>query len=292
MILITHTDLDGIGCEIVVRNFVPSIQDRQIFQCNYGVVDSTVRKILDTTDEKLLVTDLSFERETAEYIERSHPGRVELFDHHKTTLETLGDYSWASLDTRYSATKILFEEFGRRYPGLAVPAALERFVYLVNDYDLWIHESPDSAKLNAMLYMLGKDLFAETLRSRIAQNGELITPLDCLYVQGLEHHKRKYFMERVKGSHVVGNRLLLVAGRYLSELSQYIRDHPSPPEQWKDVDYIDMLNFEYGTHALRSYNPDFDVSQVAQGKGGGGHPKAAGHPMNFEKLPQSWLSEI
>lgn len=290
--LLTHTDLDGIGCGIVFRSFLPSTPAKQIVLCNYGLVDAAVRKILETTDEKLLITDLALERGTAEYIERSHPGRVELLDHHKTSVEPLAGYPWARIDTDHAATWLLFEELGRRYPEAKVPGALGTFVRLVEDYDLWRHEFPDSARLNAMLYMLGQELFTAAILPRIAEDKELVTESDRLYVQGLEHHKCKYFMERLKGAQVVGNRLLVVASRYLSELSQYIRNNPSPPDEWKDVDYIDMLNFEYGTHALRSYNPDFDVSQVAQEKGGGGHPKASGHPMSFGKLPQSWLSEI
>jgi oligoribonuclease NrnB/cAMP/cGMP phosphodiesterase (DHH superfamily) len=274
----------------VLRYFIPSVKNKQIHACGYHNVDAVVRKVLDTTPEMVLITDLSVKEETANYIEKNYPQRVELYDHHKTAQQLLAQYSWAHIDTERSGTQIIFDIFAQRYPQVNINPGLAKLVYNINDYDLWHHHSQDSKKLNDLLFMLGKDHFVKLMIERIADNQPLISSLDQMYLEGLEQQKVLYFSERVKRCAVIGNRLVLVASRHISELSQYIRDlSPSPPE-WQDVDYIDILNFEYGSHALRSYQSDFDVSAVALQKGGGGHPQAAGYPMEISETMESWLA--
>lgn len=293
MILVTHIDLDGIGCEIVTRYFHPTLKSSDVYHCNYNNVEPAVRKLLSSTTDSILMTDISFGKELADYIEAGYRDRFQLYDHHKTAQELLTAYSWAFLDTTRSATKIIFDIFSARNPSVPITSGLGQLVFLINDYDLWLHTSPDSSNLNGMFSLLGKEVFKDLIWERIQQNQPLITNLDRCYLQGLENYKVRYFSDRIKYAKRIGNRMVLIASNYLSELSQYIRDISPPPEEWKNIDYIDILNFESSTHALRSYNPDFDVSEVAKSKGGGGHPRAAGYPMNIpEKIANTWFEHF
>ena len=281
MIFLTHIDLDGAGCEVVARFFYPEEELRAVYHVDYDTVDKESRKILESCEEQLVFADLAMTKETAEWIHNFYPGRVELFDHHKTSMESLKDYPWAHFDLSSSGTKLLFNTLRQRMPEKEIPDGLANFVFYVNDYDLWIHESPMSRLFNDMLNMLGMPIFVKMMIERISNGQYFIDNTDRLYLDGAAHYKKKYFQDRVRTAMVDGNRLVLVASRYISELSQYIRDISPAPEEWKDVEYIDIINLDNQTHSLRNYKNNFDVSDIAKNKGGGGHPQAAGFPVVF-----------
>jgi oligoribonuclease NrnB/cAMP/cGMP phosphodiesterase (DHH superfamily) len=287
MILVTHTDLDGIGSEVVVRYFT-SLPEANIQHCSYNNIDTTVRKLLETTTCEIVITDLSVTPETAAHIEKNYADRVMLYDHHKTAKTYLDAYKWAVVDITRSGTQIIFEVLCARHPHIPVLTGLTKFVFHVNDHDLWQHVSPDSSRINDMLFLLGRELFAQIMLDRISHEQPLIAEVDRYYLQGLQRTKQKYFAERVKRAVPVANRLVLVASLYLSELCQYIRNISPPPAQWQNVAYIDILNFDAGAHTLRSYKPDFDVSEIAQAHGGGGHHDAAGYPIQVVN-DSEWL---
>ena len=277
MILITHIDLDGVGCEIVARCFFSELT--QIYHLDYDKVDSCTLEIMAQTSDNIIMTDVSVRPETAAEIASTYPGRLELFDHHKTTQLNLANWDWVTVDTTRSATRLLFDSLCQRYPQISYPELLQQLVFHINDYDLWLHTSPDSQKYNDLLFLLGLRQFADTMLTRLRENVSLISADDQRYLNALTDSKQKYFSNRVKTVLVDGNRILVVASRHISELSQYIRDITPVPAEWAAVDYIDILNIESTSHSLRSYNPDFDVSELAQKHGGGGHPRAAGYPM-------------
>ncbi len=279
MILITHIDLDGAGCEVVARFFYPELT--AVYHLDYDTVDKELRKITNDPRENLIFADIAMTTETASWLDSAYAGRVELFDHHKTAMESLGNYPWAHFDLSVSGTKLLFNTLRARMPEKQIPEALSKFVFYVNDYDLWIHESSVSRQLNDMLSLLGMPIFTRMMMDRISQNQLLVDSTDRLYLDGVTFYKKKYFQDRVRTAIVDGNRLVTVASRYISELSQYIRDIKPVPEEWKNIDYIDVINLDNQTHSLRSYKDDFDVSIVAKEKGGGGHPKASGYPIVF-----------
>lgn len=281
MILVTHIDLDGAGCEIVARFFYPELALKNIYHLDYDTVDKEVRKLPNLSEETLIFADLGMPKETADFLNTHCAGRVELFDHHKTAMEELREYPWAHFDLSSSGTKFLFDTLCQRMPEKEIPEALRDFVFYVNDYDLWLHQSPVSRQVNDMMNLLGMNLFVRLVMERIADGQPLIDKTDRLYLEGTVYYKKKYFQDRVRDAVADGNRLVLVASRYISELSQYVRDVSPVPEEWKNVEYIDVVNLDNHTHSLRSYKEGFDVSLIAKSKGGGGHPQASGYPIVY-----------
>ena len=180
MILVTHNDLDGAGCEIVARWFYSELTSERIYHCDYDVVDSLVERLLSTTTDKIIIADISVKKEPAIEIEKNYKDRVELFDHHQTVIPYLGQYSWVKLDMARCGTKLLFDTLQKRYKEINVPKLLEDFVFYVNDYDLWIHSSPISSQINDMLYLLGLHVFAENMLQKMRANQPLIGDSDQL----------------------------------------------------------------------------------------------------------------
>lgn len=111
MILVTHVDLDGAGCALVARSFFKELGPENIYHCNYDIVDELVIKLLETTEEKIIITDVSVNEESGKIIEEKYKGRVELFDHHKTSKILLDIYEWTLIDQSKSATKVFLMNF-------------------------------------------------------------------------------------------------------------------------------------------------------------------------------------
>ena len=279
MILVTHNDLDGVGCEIVARCFYSEITSDKVYHCDYGIVNETVKNILTQTDEELIVSDVSISEEVAKLIEEKYATRVRLYDHHQTSEQYLRDYDWCVVDQSKCATMIVFEDCCLRKPGCKVPLNLPAFVYYVNDYDLWLHTLPYATQFNDLLSLLGKKKFVDTMLSRLRKKESLISSNDNLFLEALSIKKEWYFKNKVESAIVDGERLLITANRYTSDLAGYVRGLKNPPKSWKNVKYIDMVNVEKGTHSLRSYDNDFDVSKIAEQHGGGGHKNAAGYAI-------------
>ena len=289
MILVTHTDLDGVGAEIVARNFYPELNDEKVYHCDYCTVNERVRKLLKNTDEEIWLTDISVNPETAALIDLHYADRVRLYDHHQSAEAYLKGYSWCVIDTSRSGTQLFFDSLCQEVKiQHRLPQALPLFVFYVNDYDLWHHAMPYSSDLNDLMHLLGRKRFTETMMSRLHNNEPLILEQDQLFLDALLEQKERQFKERVERAVIVDNRLVVVANSHLSELSEYIRNI-DPPKSWEKLDYIDMVNVETGSHSLRSYNQNFDVSLVAQKYGGGGHKNAAGYmgrAISMEELKE------
>lgn len=287
MILVTHVDLDGAGCSIVGKIFFPNIT---VYHHDYDTVDEKVLTLLQETTEKILIADVSISAETATIVNEKYPNRIEIFDHHRTAQEYLQCYSWTTYDLTQCGTRILFQELKKRMPNIKIPAQLDMLTRRINDYDLWIHEFSDTKSYNDMMYMLGMDSFISVMIERLQKNQQLIQATDQFYLQGLWSTKQKYYKKVLHNAIVDGNRLIVIASRYTSELSQYIRDISPQPEAWKNVQYIDVVNIESNSHSLRSYDLNFDVSEVAKAHGGGGHPRAAGYSIT--NTNRDWLLSL
>ncbi len=278
MILLTHIDLDGAGCAIVAQHFYAQ-KLTKIYHCDYDQVDSTLLGLLKKTNEFIVLADISMNAETAALVNQAYANRIELFDHHQTAWEYLRNYTWAKFKLDRCGASVLFESLKEQMPEVPIFENLSKLIFHVNDYDLWLHTSPESSLFNDMLYLLGMDTFVGVMKTRIQESQPLIRDTDQLYLNGLQSKKYSYFKQCVEQAIVQGNRLVVLSSRHTSELCQYIRDISSAPEAWKTLEYIDVINLETRTHSLRSYKPDYDVSQIAKQHGGGGHKNAAGYQI-------------
>ncbi len=139
MIHLSHTDLDGYGCQLVTYQLKPDVI---YFNANYGEIDDVLSKIYDIIQEndKLLITDLNLTLEQSDNLQmmmNTKKFTTVLIDHHGTGQESADKYSWYNLDTSKCATASTFEYFknSESYP------ILSKIVDLVNTYDMWIKEN-------------------------------------------------------------------------------------------------------------------------------------------------------
>ncbi|AOQ24611.1 Oligoribonuclease NrnB [Moorella thermoacetica] len=276
MILITHNDLDGIGCAVLALAINP---ETKVYICTYDDVNKVVANVFSEKDE-LFITDLSVNQETAEKLKTR--GQVTLLDHHKTAA-WLNQYPWAQVDTSYCGTKLFYNYLISHNANIK---PYEDFVMLVNDYDLWLHKDPRSRQLNRLLQIVGDYGFI----SRFVTKPEInFAPVEQ-FLLDLEEEKIQNYCQNTVVYQLVDQEdnkyIFAFAERYTSELAEYLL------KKYKDYAYVMLANLNsiHPKISLRSRG-DFDVSAIAKQHGGGGHKAAAGFSVD-PKLLFSTILEL
>lgn len=278
--LITHTDLDGVGCEIIFREAFGD-ENVKVTTADYGDVDEKVLdelKELDS-DDMLFITDLNIKKETAEIVnDYAKTFKIMLIDHHKTSTH-LVDYPWCIVNINNTAcgTK-MFKEFLE--DGGYDLSFYNDFARIVDDYDRWIHLYPHSKKHNDLYYLIGREDYVDRMLSQpnidlntiemslldVEQNRKerymksLLDKVNSVLIEYYEDDKFKYI-----------NLPYVFAEQYTSELGNYILQNIEIP-------VIAIINMKNNKVSFRSQKY-FDCSIIAKYYGGGGHPQASGFEL-------------
>jgi len=164
---LSHTDLDGYGCQFVSREF---FQSPYFYNANYGKeVLARINLIFNKIDEiiaieskleskfrkktsnnfLILITDLNLTISESKYVdERVAKYKADgidvellLLDHHVSGQECANIYKWYILDSSRCATKISFEYFTKRFSNMSAKTAwLCQIVEMINSIDIWREE--------------------------------------------------------------------------------------------------------------------------------------------------------
>jgi uncharacterized protein len=237
--LLTHTDLDGIGCAVVFSGARPGQGPIELVE--NGAIDDRVREALaaridDAAAHEVLVTDHGVDATTADTAEAfvRAGGRFVLLDHHRSSLHLSGR-AWATVDPDRSATGLLFDHLGR-------PGEFAEFARLVEDHDLWRHQDPRSARLATLVGLLG----AERFLTRFGEDPSVeLREGERLLVDNEEARREDYLVRKVEQARVAEIGVAATA----------------------------IVNPGKRTVSLRGRG--VDVSAIAERFGGGGHARAA-----------------
>lgn len=288
--VITHKDLDGVGCGVVLRTI---LHGHYVFVkfVGYDDVNQVVHDSLKENWDKIFITDISVNKETAELIDKEYKGKVILIDHHPD-LEWLNDgYDWATVrpgeknkpDTP-SGTSLLYEflmtKFLSSNINIGRNARLEEFIENVRRYDTYIWKSIYHDKvpkrLNDYLGMVGFFSFMDEMVKHIELNEPLLTDDANMVLDFKEKEieiyiktKNKNISKRVIDGYVVG---FLYAEQYHSELGNGLM------ELNKDLDLVVMMDLSRKKISIRSLEgKGVDCTKIAQKwYKGGGHELASG----------------
>ena len=287
--LLTHNDLDGVGCGILARL---AFEDRVKVRYNsIGSLNREIESFLEEdSDTFLFITDMSPNEENEKKLQErfASKGMVQLIDHHKTA-EHLNEYEWGfvlSIDEEGKGTSAtsLFYDYLIRHEFLQPTEGLTDFVELIRQYDTWEWEKNENERahrLNSLLYLTSIDEFEERMVERL-QGGERFTFDEFEEkVLGMEYDKMERYLRRKKRevtqTEVSGQLAGVVfAESYLSELGSELG------KEFAHLDYIAIMNMGGRRISFRTIHDDVDVSEIAAKHGGGGHAKAAGCSLTEE----------
>jgi len=266
-ILVTHTDLDGIGCEILFRKYFQN-KDLQVYNCDYNNVNETILNILENEEDfYLYITDLSVNELVAEKLDRL--GNVLLLDHHPTALWLTDKYHWAIVDTSICGTKLFYNYLNTE----SRLSMYNNFVTYVDDYDRWVHNYGISKKLNRLLYLIGKEKFVERF---LKDEDSYLTPTEQTLLKVEEARMERYLEKSKKKIYWSGKSIIIFAEQYHSELGHYLLNKFG-------ANIVFIVNPRDMKVSLRS-RKDVDCSVIARSYGGGGHPQASGFQLTDDNI--------
>lgn len=305
--LITHTDLDGIGCAILAY-LAFGKENVDVEYCNYDDVDDKVRELLLKDDlgyDSIYITDVSVNSDTAEIIQKDDLDNLYLFDHHATAL-WLNDYDWANVrvkdkgGVKTSGTMMfyrylsnegrfdIYNEMNRE--------RLKRFSEIVRDYDTWRwkeylgKEGIVCKEMNDLFHIYGRDEFITLAMVRIVVPVFPITEFpsfsdtDRMLLDNLQKEIDIYVNIKNDQMTVIKDKFgymcgVVFAERFASELGNRLSEmHP-------ELDYISMIDLGNCRVSYRTVKDGIDLGgEIAHSFGGGGHKKAAGSTISGDTV--------
>ena len=282
--LFTHTDLDGVSCEILGR--IAFGEDIDVVRCGYGNIDDKVEEFINSDEEydKLFITDISVKKELADAL-NNVSDKVILLDHHKTAL-WLNEYPFALVQVedesigKMCGAYLFYEYLKKNHEEFNDTLALKLFVKYVRMYDTWEwkekYDNIIPKRLNDLMYMDGPNEFIDKMIYRLGNNLAIFDDTDLMKLQIEQTYINSYIAQKnetliVNDSlfpeHIVG---IVFADKYISELGNKLCElHP-------ELDFAVLINMSTLTVSYRTVKDDLDLSVIAKGYGGGGHPKASG----------------
>ena len=282
--LFTHTDLDGVSCEILGK--IAFEKDINVVRCNYGDIDTKVEEFINGAEEydKLFITDISVNKEIADKL-LSISDKVILLDHHKTAL-WLNEYPYALVQVEDESVRkmcgayLFYEYLKKNHKEFDDTPALKLFIDYVRMYDTWEwkekYDNIIPKRLNDLMYMDGPNEFIDKMVYRLGNNLFILDDTDLMKLQIEQTYINSYITQKNETlmindslfpGHTVG---ITFADKYISELGNKLCElHP-------ELDFVVLINMSTLTISYRTVKDDLDLSDIAKGFGGGGHPKASG----------------
>lgn len=168
MINLTHYDLDGVVCSILLKSFIDKIE---IISTGYNRLNDIFKKVLKQ-DENLIITDLSLdEGQVNQFLNIRN--KVLYIDHHESSRPLSNNFMIDRRQTtivhnvKFCASANLMKFFKEK--GQQFSARLNQLVYFTNDYDMWSLKEETSKKLNFIFWKIGFDKFLEMFKDGFDQ---------------------------------------------------------------------------------------------------------------------------
>lgn len=294
-ILVSHTDLDGIGSIVLATHF--NLGFDKMYSWDYGFENDPEKFAIMAQADELAIADLSMKEE--KYDELAKGRKVTVYDHHNTS-------SWLSKkqgcvhDESRCGTKIFFEEYViPRVP--ETKPIIREFANLVDAYDRWVLESPLRAESeNLQRVWSAYALWRAT--DSMQRNQRFILQMCRKFEKYTSFCWNKTEADMIKKALDSENKAFIIA-------QKTIRDRVDSKGKvfgvWRAVgkisitaskllrvtnkyDYVVCLQEfgdKWGTFSLRSREGDFEVTQLAAV---GGHLAAGGATLTPELATTFW----
>lgn len=267
--LVTHNDLDGVGCAIVYNKCFPGSFTKF---SDYAEIEELIKQLIDGSDIPIMLSDLSIKsEELCEKINKR--GSFEMIDHHPTSKWIAEKYTWALVDTKKSATMLMYEVMATRFEIVD----LLPLVKLIDNYDMWgggKGPSKDALNINRLLGVYGVARFF----GKFMDNPSVkLNSTDKLLLE-LKETEIQNYMEIVAKSAALsldaqGNKYAMITvDRHISEAcNRVLAEH-------EEIEYVMAIDFIANKVSLRGRG-GLDLGMMAKSVGGGGHKQSAGFPI-------------
>lgn len=162
---ISHTDLDGYGCQLLTKEF---FKQGFFINANYGLeVKQSITKVLEKIQENLdqeillIISDLNLtmgeakdlDNEISQLNAQGANIKLQLLDHHITGEKCAAKYDWYFLDTSRCATKIVYDYLYDEYEGFNEKenSWIKPLVDSINAVDIWLEHETNNFEFGKVL---------------------------------------------------------------------------------------------------------------------------------------------
>lgn len=162
---ISHTDLDGYGCQLITKEF---FKDGFFYNANYGMeVKLSIKKALEEITKYqneeilLIISDLNLtfqeskdlDNEINKLLENGFKIKLQLLDHHISGKKSADVFSWYFLDDKRCATKIVYDYICKEFGGFDALTTqwLSSLVNAINAVDIWLEDEKENFEFGKVL---------------------------------------------------------------------------------------------------------------------------------------------
>lgn len=290
--LFTHTDLDGVGCYIILRSLLPECEvNIDVEFVDNAEVNDKLMEFLNNPDHvqycNVIISDISCNESVAERINEVNGDNpyISLHDHHQTAMWLNNKYpAWAEVtdDPELSGTSLIFELTQRFMSVIGLDTSWiddSSYWLFARDVALWdtwhwktFTEKNDAENLSSLLSLIGREEFIERMLDNLP-NDRLIDYESMKLIEQdkkrcntyIDEHDSEDLMVYFIDGYYFG---IVFGSEYTSKLGNTLNLRHS---------YLDgiIIVTDYGL-SFRTIHDDVNVGELAKKFGGGGHQKAAG----------------
>ena len=264
---ISHNDLDGLGCGVLIKKFMPG--NIKTAYLGYDDIDRYIEENYHYYD-RIIITDVSPQYGTVEMLAGEKD--VLIIDHHASS-DALKDFHFTHHDITKCATMLTYEYLLQK--GFKAEE-YEEFARCINDVDMWFLKREDSLKMSVLFNLMGitrmEERFLSTPYTTFTDTEKLMITLE-------EERRDNYIKKAMRNIETIKDKdgltvTVVFAESYASELGNYIIS--------EDIsDYVMLINAQSKKVSLRS-RKDVDIRHIAERNSGGGHKNAAAFSIKNE----------
>ena len=221
--------------------------------------------------ETVFVVDFSYPRDILQDI--ANRCKLVVLDHHKTAMDDLADLPFAHFDMNKSGAVLAWEYF---HPNRPIPVLLK----YVQDYDLWTKELINTEENKAWRGSFNRTFERWQTMDLIVSRGDTWKAEGEAILRSEKMHIQRRVAQAFEvtiDTHVV---LAVNETQYFSEVAGELAKNTRYPFGACFFMRSDGLKI-WSLRSDRNLG-DFDVSEVAKLRGGGGHRNAAGFKESIE----------
>lgn len=268
---LSHCDSDGLACQIVLANVFKNIK---FSTQSFYKVDSIIQFIdLDKFDH-VFITDIF--PSVQKLLDRSD--KFILIDHHDSSI-AYHDPKKMRFNDITMCGAALTKKFIEAYYKIKL-SHLDRYIYLVNDYDMWFHKDPFSKDFN-MMYEMYKDMnpkiygdgnnYMSAYRNRFMNGDVNLTQQELDFIAGKKEEFKQVYeaLEIVEFQHIKGC-LVINANGFINEICSDLLDSGN-------YRIVFLRNTKNGHISVRHNIENLNIGEfLTKNNLGGGHKKSAG----------------
>lgn len=292
-LLLTHTDLDGIGCHILLKRYFSNVQTLFL---NYNEFDEIINEQFDEISNAnfdfIFITDLSISKEISKKINEIN-SKIIFIDHHVSSLELKPYFSENLIMTEYKGDLTcgtdLLSIYLEKNCNIKLQSQDIEFIKLVRGWDTWTWVNDKngllSCQLNDLLSIYGRNDFIDHCLNLLSNNLDFPKYSDIDIALLNYHNSRrsnyiKQCLENIDFATIKGYTCGIV---FADEFTSIIGNRICSTKNGIDIAMI--ISLKYKTISFRTIKEDINLSNFAKNNfNGGGHRKAAGSQISIDKI--------